>query len=103
MAEVLETLNKEYGFYGTTRQNYPPTQTEKRWAETFTTLKELSNLQDEVVRRFLDSKAGRHLADNCYDKDDVVNIVKTQWQCKDFRIEIYRREYKVSDEEFYNN
>lgn len=100
MVEIPKTQNERYGFYGATRCDYPPKQTEKRWAIAFTALKELSNLPDDVIRRFLDSKAGRYLANSCFDEDDVESIIKNQWER--FKKEIFSKEYKVSDEEFYN-
>lgn len=101
MTKIPETKNEDYGFYGTTRSDYPPTQTEKRWAVAFTTLKKLSKLPNDVIRRFLDSRSGKHLASSCFDEDDVANIIKTQW--KWLQKELFSKDYEVSDEEFYNN
>ena len=99
MTKVLETKNESWGFYGTTKMEYTESQTNKRWQEAFTTLIKLSNLQPEVIRRFLDSKYGRHLADSCYNAD-IPDTIKDQW--KWIKKEIFLKDYKKPDEEFYN-
>jgi len=101
MTKVLNTKNEGWGFYGTTKMEYPEDQTDKRWEEAFNILLKLSNLAPEVIRRFLDSKYGRHLADACY-KNDVEQVIKEWWKKGWIPKEISLKDYKKSDKEFYN-
>ena len=101
MARILETKNEGWGFYGTTKMECNESQTKERWTEAFTTLIKFSNLQPEVIRRFLDSKYGRHLADACY-KNDVEKVIKEWWKKGWIPKEIFLKNYQQPDEEFYN-
>ncbi|MCD7780096.1 MAG: hypothetical protein LUH05_05435, partial [Candidatus Gastranaerophilales bacterium] len=74
--EILKTKNEKYGFFGTTSINYSEKQTEKRWNNVFETLLELSGVESEKIRELLDSRYGRHLADQCYKEKDVKRITK---------------------------
>lgn len=74
--KILETQNKEYGFWGTTAINYNQKQTKKRWNDAFETLIELSGAESEEIRELLDSRCGRHFADQCYQENDVKQITK---------------------------
>ena len=67
--EVLESHNQEHGFWGTTRLDYEEEETQKRWNLAFATLSLLSGKEAEEIREFLDSRIGRHIADDCFDKD----------------------------------
>lgn len=69
--EILETQNEEHGFWGTTSFNYSKKQTKQRWNDAFETLLELSGADAEEVRLLLDSRYGRHFADQCYKEKDV--------------------------------
>ncbi len=102
--KVLPTKNEGWGFWGTTstQNNRSYEVTEKRWAEAFITLLELSKISPERIRRFLDSRSGRHLADACYDKNSTVaETIKNQWQHSWFKREVFHKAYTVSDEEYY--
>lgn len=101
--ETLKTKNERLGFFGTINLYYQSSkQAEKSWTSAFITLMELSNLQPKVIRRFLDSKAGRHLADTCIDsKTTVAETIKKEWQKKYFKIEVFHKTYKIDDEKFY--
>lgn len=68
--KVLETENKEFGFYGTINLHYSEKETNKKWGEAFTTLLELSGKQPEEIRTYLDSRSGRKLADCIIDSRD---------------------------------
>jgi len=74
--EILETQNREWGFWGTTSNNYSKKQTQQRWNDAFETLLELSGAEAEEVRLLLDSRYGRHFADQCVDEKDVKQITK---------------------------
>jgi len=74
--KVLESENKEYGFYGTINLHYSEEKTNKKWTETFKTLIELSNKKPEEIRDYLDSRSGRKLADCVIDsRDDLKTTV----------------------------
>ena len=69
---VLGSENTQYGFYGTINNYNSIEETERKWAEAFTTLLELSGLSPYEIRTYLDSRSGRKLADCCNDtKSDV--------------------------------
>ena len=68
--KVLETENKEFGFYGTINLHYSEKETNKKWGEAFTTLLELSGKQPQEIRTYLDSRSGRKLADCIIDSRD---------------------------------
>lgn len=72
---VLGSENTEYGFYGTINTYNTTEETEKKWAEAFTTLLELSGLSPVEIRTYLDSRSGHKLADCC---NDTKNDVKTE-------------------------
>lgn len=95
-----QSKNLTWGFYGTTLSNYPKSQTETRWEEALTIIQELSGESPEVVRRYLDSRAGRHLADRCYNEDVKTTIeqVFETW----IKREIKHPEYDKADKDFYN-
>lgn len=74
--KILKTENEQYGFWGTTLINYKEKQTQKRWNDVFETLLELSGAKPEEVRELLDSRYGRHFADQCYKEKDVKQIAR---------------------------
>lgn len=67
--EILESQNLEHGFWGTTRLDHEESETQKRWNIAFETLALLSGKPSEEIREFLDGRMGRHIADDCFDKD----------------------------------
>lgn len=100
MTKILKPKITDWGFYGMTKFFYSSQEeAEKRWVEAFTILKELSNLPDEVIRRYLDSKAGDNLAYTCRNADGTGSI-KKEWDW--FKKDMFSKDYKVSDKEFYN-
>ena len=72
--KILESENKEYGFWGTTALHYNETKTQKRWSDVFKTLLDISGADSETIRDFLDSRYGRHFSDQCYNKNNVKRI-----------------------------
>lgn len=67
--EILESQNQDHGFWGTTSLDYEEDETQKRWNIAFETLALLSGKPSKEIREFLDSIMGRHIADDCFDKD----------------------------------
>lgn len=74
--QILETQNKKWGFWGTTAQSYSKKKTQQMWNEAFETLLQLSGARPKQIRILLDSRTGRHLADQCYGKaKDLKQII----------------------------
>lgn len=67
---ILKTQNEEWGFWGTTRNNFSKKLTQQRWNDVFETLLQLSGAEPEQVRILLDSRTGRHFADECYNREE---------------------------------
>ena len=86
---VLGSENTQYGFYGTINTYNTTEETEKKWAEAFTTLHELSGLTPAEIRTYLDSRSGRKLADCCNDTGN------------DVRTEIIKEYFKWIDDDLY--
>lgn len=74
--KILETQNKEHGFWGTTELHYSNKETQQRWNDAFETLLELSGTKPKQIRELLDARIGRHFADQCYGEKDVKQITK---------------------------
>lgn len=74
--QILKTQNEEWGFWGTTRRHYSKKLTQQRWNDAFETLLQLSGAEPEQVRLLLDSRTGRHFADQCYKEKDVKKITE---------------------------
>ncbi len=69
MTEILETQNKEWGFWGTTKNIViSGRKTQKAWNEAFKLISEIADFTPEETRDLLDSRWGRHTADNFYDE-----------------------------------
>ena len=82
--KVLESENKEYGFYGTVNNHLSTTEKiNKAWTDAFETLMKLSSKKPEEIRNYLDSKSGRKLADCVRDSQDDLKttVIKefTKW------------------------
>ena len=72
---VLGSENTQYGFYGTIYSYNSEKETERKWAEAFELLLNLSGLTPAEIRTYLDSRSGRKLADCCNDSNDDVKAV----------------------------
>lgn len=57
---ILPTRNTAWGFYGTSRHHADP---EAAWATAFAAIARATQASPEGVRDFLDSRDGRHFAD----------------------------------------
>ena len=56
---VLGSENTQYGFYGTIYSYNSEKETERKWAEAFELLLNLSGLTPAEIRTYLDSRSGR--------------------------------------------
>ncbi|MFN3624482.1 MAG: hypothetical protein ACK4TP_10505 [Hyphomicrobium sp.] len=61
MHKVLPTNNKAWGFFGTIRHHADP---EQAWPKAFKAISAATGCAGEGVRDFLDSRHGRHFADD---------------------------------------
>lgn len=96
---ILKTQNEEWGFWSTTLNNYSKKQTQKRWNEVFETLLELSGKPAEDIRDFLDSRSGRHFANQCCGEDNVKRITMEcyfGWLEKDLFNDDGKKETQIS-------
>lgn len=101
MEKILKSKNKERGFYGTTKLDYSEKETNRRWTQAFRILAQLSNLSSSIIRRYLDSREGRHLATACIN-NDLAKVILDKWEKGSIPEEIFLKDYKKSDDEFYN-
>jgi hypothetical protein len=65
---ILESNNKGWGFWGTIAHLDDP---RTAWDAAFTEIKAATKIDDEGIRAFLDSREGRHFA------DDTINELAT--------------------------
>ena len=80
---MLQTQNESWGFYGTSAGFSDP---EQAWALCFSALSKIAGASTNGLRDFLDSRHGRHLADevNNYLNDGLdlpaaVDAAVTRW------------------------
>jgi hypothetical protein len=55
---VLETKNRDWGFWGTMGEHAPTA-----WPQAFAAIQNATGAEPHAVRAFLDSRYGRHFAD----------------------------------------
>jgi len=78
--DILESQNKRYGFYGTT-VNSGVTGVKREWAAAFRWVaRAMPQWSSENIRDFLDSRLGRHLADEALDRRGVANVDPAKWR-----------------------
>jgi hypothetical protein len=73
-AEVLPTENEAWGFWGTVRSNTGMDPTEAWLAASVAVMQALA-VSPQAARELLDSRFGRHLADQVSSSDDVAESV----------------------------
>lgn len=69
---MLTTNNEAWGFFGTINGD-----SEKLWKMAFTSIQKITGDTDWAIRAFLDSKHGRHFADNVNGNRESGDT----WQC----------------------
>ncbi len=81
--EILRTRNPSWGFYGTVRHHADP---DEAWAEAMRRVVEVTAFSPEAVRDFLDSRRGRHFADEVngflfrgLDLDEAIEAAIERW------------------------
>ena len=77
--EILESQNRQWGFYGTTASS-GVTGVKKEWAAAFRWVAQaMPQWSPENIRDFLDSRLGRHLADEALNRRGVANVDPARW------------------------
>ncbi len=77
--EILESQNKEYGFYGTAAL-HGRSKVEAKWKAVFLWVAAaMPSWSPEDIRNFLDGRPGRHLADQLRDCGSMAKIDPAQW------------------------
>ena len=78
--KILRPQNEERGFYGTINNHYSKEKTDKKWAEAFKLLLDLSGKKSEKIRDYLDSRSGRKLADCVIDlKGNLKDVIVKEY------------------------
>lgn len=76
---VIPSKNRDWGFYGTTRRNRNFS-VRKEWANAFQWVaKAVPCWSPEHIRDFLDSRCGRHLADEACECGGIANVNPERW------------------------
>ena len=77
--EILESQNKEYGFYGTTAL-HGRSEVNAKWETAFSWVASvMPSWSPENIRDFLDGRPGRHLADQLHDCGNIARINPSDW------------------------
>lgn len=77
--KVLESKNKEYGFYGTTIRNRKR-KISIEWPAAFEWVHKAVPVWSSVmIREYLDGRYGRHLADEACDARGVAKVNPERW------------------------
>lgn len=77
--EILESQNKEHGFFGTTAVHCRRT-VEAKWETAFSWVAAaMPSWSPENIRDFLDGRPGRHLADELHCRGNIALIDQSRW------------------------
>jgi hypothetical protein len=81
MRRILPTENRDWGFWGTMREHAADA-----WPIAFTCILEATETEPDAVRAILDSRQGRHFADDVHDRmergaslADAITKATSQW------------------------
>ena len=89
--KILETQNKSWGFWGTVSEFVDSDEAQKLWCEASKTIQEKVGFTTIETRNLLDSRWGRHMADEFH--EDIVTGVFTKALKKKMTKERLYRDY----------
>lgn len=89
--KILETQNKSWGFWGTVSEFVDSDEAQKLWCEASKTIQEKAEFTTIETRNLLDSRWGRHMADEFH--EDIVTGVFTKVLKKKMTKERLYRDY----------
>lgn len=77
--KILESQNKEHGFFGTTAVHCRRT-VDAKWETAFSWVAAaMPSWSPENIRDFLDGRPGRHLADELHCRGNIALIDQSRW------------------------
>ena len=77
--EILESQNKEHGFYGTAAL-HGRREVNAKWETAFSWVASvMPSWSPENIRDFLDGRPGRHLADQLHDCGNIARVNPSDW------------------------
>lgn len=89
--KILETQNKEWGFWGTVSEFVDSDKIQKLWCEASKIIQEKAEFTAIETRNLLDSRWGRHMADEFH--EDIITGVFTKIFKKKMTKERLYRDY----------
>lgn len=87
--KILETQNKEWGFWGTVSEFVDNDETQKLWCEASKIIQEKAGFTAIETRNLLDSRWGRHMADE-FHEDIVTGVFTKAFKKKMTKERLYR-------------
>lgn len=95
---MLTTNNREWGFFGTARQDNDEAFAEEAWKAAFEHVNAWMGWGEELTRDFLDSRMGRHYADDMHGRKDWREALTRAWDlehnCRAFYKEVDPQGYR---------
>lgn len=98
--KILETQNKEWGFWGTVSEFVDSDEAQKLWCEAAKIIQEKAGFTAIETRNLLDSRWGRHMADEFYE-DIITGVYTKAFKKKMTKERLYRDyNYYVDNKEY---
>lgn len=98
--KILETQNKEWGFWRTVSEFVDSDKTQKLWCEVSKIIQEKAEFTAIETRNLLDSRWGRHMADE-FHEDIVTGVFTKAFKKKMTKERLYRDyNYYVDNKEY---
>nr|DAH78770.1 MAG TPA: hypothetical protein [Caudoviricetes sp.] len=98
--KILETQNKEWGFWGTVSEFVDSDEAQKLWCEAAKIIQEKAGFTAIETRNLLDSRWGRHMADE-FHEDIITGVFTKAFKKKMTKERLYRDyNYYVDNKEY---